>query len=88
MNKQKHLNAFKELITRLRLIEKDLLKSKNLPNLSRRIEVVYAGTIKQLMSEGGKYLSMNPDPCESIRIAIDVDKYTSTLECLGFKSNF
>ena len=92
MHRQKHLDAFNELIVRLRLIERDMLKTSHFKKLPcvfkqleqiKRTEHVYISTIKELIRRGKQYLSLNPETNNTIRVAIDMDKYISILEKLS-----
>ena len=85
MSKEKHLNAFNELITRLRLIELDMNKKAQFPELIKRMESVYVSTINELISRGKKYLSLNPETDKTIVVAISMDFYISVLEELSIK---
>ena len=80
MNKDKHLRAFNELRRRLWLMERDMLKNRGFKKLVERTRVVYISTIKELMRRGKKYLSLNPETQNTIRVSIDMDKYLSILE--------
>lgn len=85
MSKERHLNAFNELRTRLRLIELDMNKKAQFPELIKRMESVYVSTINELISRGKKYLSLNPETDKTIVVAIDMDFYISVLERLSIK---
>jgi len=85
MSKERHLNAFNELRTRLRLIELDMNKKAQFPELIKRMEIVYVSTINELISRGKKYLSLNPETDKTIVVAIDMDFYISVLERLSIK---
>ena len=87
MNKEKHLNAFNELRRRLWLMERDMLKNRGFKKLVERIKVVYISTIKELMRRGKKYLSLNPETKNTIRVSIDMDKYLSILEDIDIKKS-
>ena len=83
MHRKKHLDAFDELRLRLKLIERDMLKNSHFKELSKRMEAVYVLTIKELIRRGKQYLSLNPETNNTIRVAIDMDKYISILEKLS-----
>jgi primosomal protein N' len=87
VNKEKHLNAFNELRRRLWLMERDMLKNRGFKKLVQRIKVVYISTIKELMRRGKKYLSLNPETKNTIRVSIDMDKYLSILEDIDIKKS-
>jgi|TARA_R100000084_G_C4622399_1_gene133877 primosomal protein N' len=87
VNKEKHLNAFNELRRRLWLMERDMLKNRGFKKLVERIKVVYISTIKELMRRGKKYLSLNPETKNTIRVSIDMDKYLSILEDIDIKKS-
>tara|TARA_Y100000589_G_C27048369_1_gene586189 strand:- start:616 stop:876 length:261 start_codon:yes stop_codon:yes gene_type:complete len=85
MHRKKHLDAFNELRVRLKLMEVDMKKNAKFIKLTERIQVVYASTIRELIKRGEKYLSMNPETDDTIRVAIDMDKYISILEKISIK---
>jgi len=87
VNKEKHLNAFNELRRRLWLMERDMLKNRGFKKLVERIKVVYISTIKELIRRGKKYLSLNPETKNTIRVSIDMDKYLSILEDIDIKKS-
>jgi len=87
VNKDKHLRAFNELRRRLWLMERDMLKNRGFKKLVERTRVVYISTIKELMRRGKKYLSLNPETQNTIRVSIDMDKYLSILEDIDTKKS-
>jgi hypothetical protein len=88
MTRHKHLKAFKEAIARCKLIRKDLEKiNSNIEAWNYRqqkdfAETAYIQTLEEIINQGRKYLSLNPEADESIRVAIDMDKYQQILENL------
>jgi hypothetical protein len=84
-NRHKHLKAFKEAILRSKIIKKDLLRINNkIGNLNYAkhrncAESAYVSTLEEIINQGKKYLSLNPESDESIRVAIDIDKYYTEL---------
>lgn len=89
MNRHKHLKAFKEAIVRCKLIRKDLEKiNSNIEAWNYRqqrdfAETAYIQTLEEIIDQGKKYLSLNPEADESIRVAIDIEKYSNILEALS-----
>jgi hypothetical protein len=89
MNRHKHLKAFKEAIVRCKLIRKDLEKiNSNIEAWNYRqqrdfAETAYIQTLEEIIDRGKKYLSLNPEADESIRVAIDIEKYSNILEALS-----
>lgn len=89
MNRHKHLKAFKEAIVRCKLIRKDLEKiNSNIEAWNYRqqrdfAETAYIQTLEEIIDRGKKYLSLNPEADESIRVAIDIEKYSNILEALN-----
>jgi hypothetical protein len=89
MNRHKHLKAFKEAIVRCKLIRKDLEKiNSNIEVWNYRqqrdfAETAYIQTLEEIIDQGKKYLSLNPEADESIRVAIDIEKYSNILEALS-----
>lgn len=89
MNRHKHLKAFKEAIARCKLIRKDLEKiNSNIEAWNYRqqrdfAETAYIQTLEEIIDRGKKYLSLNPEADESIRVAIDIEKYSNILEALS-----
>jgi hypothetical protein len=89
MNRHKHLKAFKEAIVRCKLIRKDLEKiNSNIESWNYRqqrdfAETAYIQTLEEIIDRGKKYLSLNPEADESIRVAIDIEKYSNILEALS-----
>ena len=88
MNRAKHLKAFKEAIARAKMIKKDLDQiNYNIGSFSYRqqrdlAETAYIQTLQQIIDEGEKYLSLNVEADESIRVAIDMNKHQEILENL------
>ena len=68
-------------------MERDMLKNRGFKKLVERIKVVYISTIKELMRRGKKYLSLNPETKNTIRVSIDMDKYLSILEDIDTKKS-
>lgn len=89
MNRHQHLKAFYEAIVRCKLIRKDLEKiNSNIEVLNYKkqrdfAEDAYIQTLREIVNRGKKYLSLNPEADESIRVAIDLEKYSSILEGLS-----
>lgn len=88
MNRHKHLKAFKEAIVRCRLIRKDLRRiNANIDAINYRqqrdyAETAYLQTLEEIIDRGKKYLSLNPEADESIRVAIDIEKHQHLLDKL------
>jgi len=88
MNRHKHLKAFKEAILRCKLIRKDLRKiNSNIDSVNYRkqrdfAETAYLQTLEEIIDQGKKYLSLNAEADESIRVAIDIEKYQNLLDKL------
>lgn len=88
MNRHKHLKAFKEAILRCKLIRKDLRKiNSNIDSVNYRkqrdfAETAYLQTLEEIIDQGKKYLSLNVEADESIRVAIDIEKYQNLLDKL------
>ena len=68
-------------------MERDMLKNRGFKKLVERIKVVYISTIKELIRRGKKYLSLNPETKNTIRVSIDMDKYLSILEDIDIKKS-
>lgn len=89
MNRHKHLKAFKEAIVRCKLIRKDLeqinsnIEAWNYRQQRDFAETAYIQTLEEIIDRGKKYLSLNPEADESIRVAIDIEKYSNILEALS-----
>ena len=81
MTRHQHLKAFEECIVRFYLIKKDLLNiNSNIdaPNYREQrdyAETAYLQTLEEIIDRGKKYLSLNPETDNAIRVAIDVDKF-------------
>lgn len=88
MNRHQHLKAFKEAIVRCRLIRRDLRKiNSNIDSINYRknrdyAETAYIQTLEEIIDRGKKYLSLNPEADESIRVAIDIEKHQHLLDKL------
>jgi hypothetical protein len=86
MTRHQHLKAFNEAIFRCKLIRRDLDKINcNLEDLNYKknknlAEYAYIKTIEEIISRGKKYLSLNVEADESIRVALDIQKYQSILD--------
>jgi hypothetical protein len=86
MTRHQHLKAFKEAILRCNLIRKDLDKiNSNIEALNYKkhrdyAEHAYTKTLEEIISRGKKYLSLNVEADESIRVALDIQKYQSILD--------
>lgn len=79
------LKRFKEGISRSLLIRKDMILIRFDPeeylNIKKinKLNIFYIKTIEDLIYNGQEYIGVSPDPEESIRVAIDLDKYESIL---------
>ena len=86
MTRHQHLKAFEECVLRFRLIKKDLLSiNSNIDAPKYRekrdyAETAYLQTLDEIISRGKKYLSLNPETDNAIRVAIDLDKYENILK--------
>lgn len=86
MTRHQHLKAFKEAILRCKLIRKDLDKiNSNIEALNYKkhrdcAEYAYIKTLEEIISRGKKYLSLNVEADESIRVTLDMQKYQSILD--------
>ena len=78
MNRHQHLKAFREAVVRCKLIRKDLRKiNSDIDSINYRknrdyAETAYIQTLEEIIDRGKKYLSLNPETDESIRVAIDI----------------
>jgi len=88
MTRFKHLKSFKEAVVRCKLIRKDLRRiNSNIDSINYRkqrdyAETAYIQTLEEIIDRGKKYLSLNPEADESIRVAIDIEKYQHLLNKL------
>ena len=88
MNRHQHLKAFREAVVRCRLIRRDLRKiNSDIDSINYRrnrdyAETAYLQTLEEIIDRGKKYLSLNPEADESIRVAIDMEKHQHLLDKL------
>ncbi len=88
MNRHQHLKAFREAVVRCKLIRKDLRKiNSDIDSINYRknrdyAETAYIQTLEEIIDRGKKYLSLNPETDESIRVAIDIEKHQHILDKL------
>ena len=88
MDRKKHLKAFRETVVRCELIRKDLRKiNADIDAINYRkqrdyAETAYLQTLEEVIDQGKKYLSLNPEADESIRVAIDIEKHQHLLDKL------
>lgn len=86
MTRHQHLKAFREAILRCKLIRKDLDKiNSNIEDLNYKkhrhyAEHAYVKTLEEIVNRGKKYLALNVESDESIRVALDIQKYQSILD--------
>ena len=62
-----------------------MLKNRQFKKLVERTQDIYIHTIKELIKRGKKYLSLNPETENTIKVSIDMDRYISILEEITIK---